>query len=570
MSPTVTRERHLLPAGMRLVVFVFVIVAVVGLIVAVMRYSPAEKPIKESPAAAPLTGPARLADLAEPAGAPGPDGNPARRTLVLYQETGGQAQLSRQYAIQAANLASRGGAWELLPIDQYRPGDIERYQAVIHAATGNDPLPAHLLTDIAASAVPVLWMGEAIEQFLASDPDLPRRLGWSLDGYAQEQVNGVEYGGKLLKRRAEGNGTIARIRVDNPKTAKVLGLARRTDGTTMPWAVRAENVTYIGEIPFAYAEPGDRYLAAADLILQTVAPDAPQRRRALVRIEDVGPNSNPADIRAIADLLSQRRIPFTLAVYPYYRDPHGAANRGRQTAYRLVDRPELVDALKYARERGATIIMHGYTHQYEDDKNPYTGTSAEDYEFYQARLDEQNNVLLEGPVPQDSQAWVAQRLSTGRGEFARVGLSDPDIFEFPHYTASADSYRAVQEMFGVRYDQGTYFTEMCPKGNCADESGPPGELFQQYFPYPVRDVYGTVVVPENLWSITQPFNTNRAHTAQDVIANAEALSVVRDGVASTFYHPYLGTDMLAQVVDGISELGFEFVSPYDVLGVSGQ
>jgi len=80
--------------------------------------------------------------------------------------------------------------------------------------------------------------------------------------------------------------------------------------------------------------------------------------------------------------------------------------------------------------------------------------SAEDYEFYRAHLDEQNNVRLDGPVPEDSKAWVSQRLSAGRGEFARVGLPDPDIFEFPHYTASMAGYRAVQEMFGVRYDQG--------------------------------------------------------------------------------------------------------------------
>ncbi|HET8640733.1 MAG TPA: polysaccharide deacetylase family protein [Pseudonocardiaceae bacterium] len=566
MNPGVTQPRHLMPAGLRLVVFGLVVVAMVGLTVAVLRNS-AREPIRESPPAAPLTGPARLAGLAAPPGAPGPGGDPARRILVLYHEAGPNALLSRQYAVQAANLASRGGTWEMRPIDQYRPGDLGSYQAMIHIAVGPDPLPPYLLADIADSAVPVLWLGSGIDQFFAADPTLARRLGWSVEGYGPDKVTGVEYAGRLLKRRAEGDQEVARIRVDNPAAAKVLGLARRADGTTMPWAVRAENLTYVGEVAFAYAEPGDRYLAAADLLLQTVAPEAPQRRRALVRIEDVGPNSNPNDIRAVADLLSQRRIPFTLAVYPLYRDPHGASNRGRSTAYRLVDKPELVDALKYAREHGATILMHGYSHQYEDLRNPYTGTSAEDYEFYEAHLDPQNNVRLEGPVPADSQAWAAQRLSTGRGEFARVGLPDPDIFEFPHYTASENAYRAVHDMFGVRYDQGSYFDGMCARGNCADASGPPGEMFQQFFPYPVRDVYGSVVVPENLASITQAFNNNPARTVEDVIANAEAMTVVRDGVASTFYHPYLGVEMLSRVVDGIRELGYEFVSPYDVLEV---
>lgn len=558
---------------MRVLAFGLVVATAIGLTVLVrhyVRHYLATRPIVESPAAVPLTGPARLADLASPAGAPGPGGDPARRTLVLYNDGGATPNLGRQYAVQAANLASRGGSWQMRPVAQYRAGDLKNYQAVILIAADARPLPPDLLANIADSAVPVLWMGLGVEQLLASNASLPRRLGWSLAGYGESNVNGVEYRGRLLKRRSEGNGVVAQIAVTNDRVAQVLGLARRADGSTTPWAVRSRNLTYIGEIPFSYSEPGDRYLAATDLILQTIAPDTPDRRRALIRIEDVGPNSNPDDIVAIANLLSDRRIPFTIATYPYYRDPHGAANHGRKTAYRLVDRPKLVEALQYARQRGAVIAMHGYTHQYEDDKNPYTGTSAEDYEFYKAHLDEHNNVRLDGPVPPDSKAWVAQRLSTGRGEFARVGLPDPDIFEFPHYTASAASYRAVHEMFGIRYDQGSYFDGMCPDGNCADENAPTGERFQQYFPYPVRDIYGSVVVPENLASIIQAFNNVPARTAEEVVANAEALTVVRGGVASAFYHPYLGVELLAQIIDGITAIGYEFVSPYDVIGVPSR
>ncbi|HEY0639021.1 MAG TPA: DUF2334 domain-containing protein [Pseudonocardiaceae bacterium] len=569
MTAAAGGSRHRWPAGVRLVVFVVVVGAIVALPFAVVRHL-ATRPVVESSPATPLTGPARLAELAGPAGTPGPGGDPARRTLVLYREDGPQAALSREYGIQMANLASRGGAWELRPIERYRDGDLSRYQAMIHVATGDEPIPAGLVSDVINGDVPVLWMGFGIEQFFAADRRLAGRLGWTLAGYEEAQVPGVEYNGRLLRRRAEGNETMARIEVNDDRAATVLGLARRADGGTMPWAVRAENLTYVGEVALAYAEPGDRYLAAADLVLQTVAPAAPARKRALVRIEDVGPNSDPEDITAIADLLHGRQIPFTLAVYPYYRDPHGSANRGRPTAYRLVDRPQLVEALKYARDRGATLIMHGYSHQHEDSRNPYSGTSAEDFEFYRARLDESNVVRLDGPVPEDSPEWAGRRLSTGRGEFVRVGLPDPDIFEFPHYTASATDYRAVHDMFGVRYDQGSYFTGMCPRGDCADESGPPGDMFQQYFPYPVRDVYGSVVVPENLWSITEAFNANPAHTADDVLANAEAIGVVRDAVASTFYHPYLGVELLTRIVDGIAALGYRFVSPYDVLEVAAR
>jgi hypothetical protein len=81
----------------------------------------------------------------------------------------------------------------------------------------------------------------------------------------------------------------------------------------------------------------------------------------------------------------------------------------------------------------------------------------------------------------------------------------------------------------------------------------------------VRDVYGSVVIPENLGNISEAFNTNEARTAQDVVDAAAAMSVVRDGVASTFIHPFLPLSQFEAVVDGIEAQGFRFVSPYDIV-----
>jgi uncharacterized protein YdaL len=319
-------------------------------------------------------------------------------------------------------------------------------------------------------------------------------------------------------------------------------------------------------VPFSYVDLRNRYLAAADIILRLVAPNAPERKRALIRIEDVGPNTDPEDIRHIADVLSARGVPFSLATYPYYRDPKGSAHAGKPTSFRLVDAPDLVEALQYARQRGGSVIMHGYTHQFESADNPYEGTSGEDYEFYTAHVDAQDYVQFDGPVPGDSKAWAADRLAVGRGEFVRAGLPDPDIFEFPHYLASAADYQVVHEMFGVRYDQGTYFAGQCSSGVCSTAITPaPVGPFQQYFPYPVRDVYGSIVIPENLENISIGYNHNPPRSAQDLIDAAQAMTVVRDGVASTFFHPYLPVSELEALVTGIEQRGFRFVTPYDVL-----
>lgn len=561
-----TQPRRRWPAGLRLLLsgtVALIIVAVGGS--AVVR-AMSRDAVTESPAAAPLTYPARLADLAAPAGSPGPGGDPDHSTLVLYDEGGETPQLGHQYAIQAANLASRGGTWRMRPIARYRAGDLTKHEAIIYIGVDGRRPPRAFLTDVLRnSRVPVMWMGAGVEHLFEHDRSAARRYGWSPGGDDDNDVTGVTYRGQTLKRHVEENDPLVKISVAKGRTARVLGVAHHADGSTNPWAVRSRGLTFIGEIPFAYAEPGDRYLAAADLILRMVDTDAPERHRALIRLEDVGPNTDPDDIIAVADFLAGRHVPFALAVYPYYRDPHGSANNGTPTAYRLVDKPEVVDALRYATSRGGVIIMHGYTHQFEDLENPYTGTSGADYEFFVAHVDSGNNVQLDGPVPPDSRSWVSHRLAVGRAEFLRVGLADPAIFEFPHYTGSAASYRAVHDMFGVRYDQGSYFDGLCPRGSCKDETRPAGEIFQQFFPYPVRDVYGSVVIPENLLNVSEAYNNNPARTARDIVAAAEATTVVRDGVASTFYHPYLGIETLAEVVDGIKNLGYTFVSPYQII-----
>src|SRR5690606_24686051 len=112
-------------------------------------------------------------------------------------------------------------------------------------------------------------------------------------------------------------------------SAEVLAEAiHAADGQRVPWAVRHENLTYIGENPMAYVTSNDRYLAFCDLLFDALAPATPERHRALVRIEDVSPASEPAALRAIADYLHSEGVPFGIATIPSYEDPNGVYNGG--------------------------------------------------------------------------------------------------------------------------------------------------------------------------------------------------------------------------------------------------
>ena len=90
----------------------------------------------------------------------------------------------------------------------------------------------------------------------------------------------------------------------------------------------------------------------------------------------------------MADYLSRQGVPFSVAVYPRYRDPNGVnSTSSRNRDYTLADRPNVVSALKYMQARSGTLLTHGYTHQYGNVANPYDAVSANDFEFYRAHVD---------------------------------------------------------------------------------------------------------------------------------------------------------------------------------------
>jgi uncharacterized protein YdaL len=206
--------------------------------------------------------------------------------------------------------------------------------------------------------------------------------------------------------------------------------------------------------------------------------------------------------------------------------------------------------------RGGTLLMHGYTHQYSNVANPYDAVSADDFEFYRAHIDAANNVVYDGPVAEDSQSWAQGRIDSAFSLFTSAGLGRPTIFEFPHYAGSDPDNRAVAASFPVRYDRGLYPSGAL-RGGTLDDS----RIIGQFFPWTVRDIYGVLVVPENVGNIELlPFNNHPPRFPADLIASAQRNLVVRDGVASFFFHPYNDVTYLQQTVEGIQAAGYTFVA----------
>jgi uncharacterized protein YdaL len=491
---------------------------------------------------------------------PAPVPTSGTKTLVLYDTSGDWGHLGELYAMYVSNLANHFGTSTAVPVSRYTAGQMRAYNGVVYiGSTWGETLPEAFLDDVLADVTPIIWMDRNIWQLTdRSKEDFSQKFGWSWSWMHETAFSSVVYKGTALRRDGVNAGGVRGTTIVDPARVKVLAEAvKDADGTRVPWALRAGKMTYIAENPITYTNENDRIMIFSDLLFDLLAPTTPERHRALVRLEDVGPDADPQSLRQIADYLYAQRVPFSFGVYTVFEDPNGVDSDGQPVRLRLRDAPEVVSAIKYMISKGGTMLMHGYSHQFSAAPNPYNGKSGDDFEFYSAHVDADDYVRLDGPVPGDSTAWALSRVDKATAEFKACKLPVPSVFEFPHYAGSATDYRAIATRFTTRYERGLYFSGVL-SGKPVDHS----RLIGQFFPYVVKDVYGTKVLPENLGNVELEYqNHHPPRYAADIVHTAKLNLVVRDGFASFFYHPYLGVSHLKEIVPQIKALGYTFVSP---------
>ena len=518
---------------------------------------------------------------------------------MLYDTTNSWGYLGQLYGIAGGNLASHFGKVTAEPVANYVAGQVNNYTATIYiGSTYNEPLPLAFLNDVLSTSHPVIWAADNIWQLTgtegsSADTAFMAKYGWDpSQSYFDTTDNPatITYKGQAFTRNAANGANILAPDITSPSAVTVLGTANCTDasgnpaacapiaqstGTSFPWAIRSANLTYVGEVPFSYISETDRYIVFSDLLFPALAPTATPSHLALVRLEDVDPTADPAALRQFADYLSSQHVPFSVGVIPEYTDPKGYYNGGKKQTITLAQKPALVAALKYMQSKGGTIIEHGFTHQYSNIANPYNGVTGDDAEFYRAQCSTtqqppytfdspcQNTdyIVWTGPLPGDSAAWAAARATAGRLLFAQAGLSQPAIWETPHYFASAADYMGIDTVYSTRYEREIFPSGLL--GGTLDYT----HIFGQFFPYVVHDVYGEKVIPENLGNYEPlPVNNNAPRLPADIIHNAQVNLAVTQGVASFFFHPTYPLSDLQQIVAGIKALGYTFVGPTSLPG----
>ncbi len=450
------------------------------------------------------------------------------RVLIVYEGKDNSGNPAKGDGLQLFQLLGHFDLQKsIVAADDYKTGECNKYDYLFFTGFTNDYAPPEKFLDDAYNFKGTLtWLGNGIIAMNARH-NLQERYGFVPE--ALDSTTGFETVITANKnfKFTKGDHYLTMVSITQRSKVEILANAIAPNHIISPYAIHSDNLYLFGDSPFAYMGPTDRYLFFAEKLHDILHQEHDEFHAALIRIEDVHPLEDPNSIRNISDLLYSEGVPFLIAVVPFYVDP----SDNERVA--LSDKPDMVDALRYAEAHGATIVMHGDTHQYH-------GVTASDFEFW----DEAGN----RPILDDNAGYVQQKLETGIEELMRNGIY-PLAWETPHYGASAIDYAAIAKVFSTVVEQRILMNDLD---------------YSQFFPYVIKqDMYGEKIIPENLGYVPLGTPKEEEQAVQDILEAAKENLYVRDGYATAFVHPFMPLNLLKQIVEGIRGLGYTYVDLRD-------
>lgn len=397
---------------------------------------------------------------------------------------------------------------EAVQVEDWQADEMAAADAVVVVGLEQTRLPDELL-DALVQAKQVIWFERNIEQ-------LAGRLGWS-----DFRMEGASAGWDYMQRTEVNEPALLLpnwmdvVIADPGAEAQVIAEVK-TGKQKKPLAWRRGNVCYSGLL-----EMNPFFMTMLGNLLHVFIPnDHVHSQQALIRIEDVSPLTDPKAVRKVVDVVIANNLPFAIGVISVGIDPDG-----NQTYLHEV--PALVEVLQYAQSHGASIILHGYTHQ-----NEFSPKTGEGYEFWNARDDR--------PL-EDAYDFTCRRLEAGIAELMRCNLV-PVAMEPPHYAMSREAYRATAKYFNIFSGQ----VQM------SDES----EDISMSLPYIARSsyLYGMTIIPENMG-----YYDGKEFLVSNMLRVSAQVAQGKDAFAGFFYHGYLPPDKLPAILDGLRRQGYLFL-----------
>jgi uncharacterized protein YdaL len=399
-------------------------------------------------------------------------------------------------------------AVETIKEKEYKKGMLENYQFIFYLSLREkDSVNSQLLQDIANTTRTVVWYGEDIDELLNINKDIPLKfLGIS------KRYNLVTYKGIIFNL---GQDSGINLLVE-PLREGVSTYGEVNNGRHVyPLIVNWKNYWYMSGLDTS----GIKYFVFSDVLHEIFGEAHNEVRKVYLRIEDVSVLRSPKRLKEIADFLYSRKVPFLIALIPAYINP----NSGTEAS--ITDYPELVEAVKYMVERGGTVVLHGYTHQY------YKSETGEGFEFWDAFEDRPLNVNYAD--------YVRDRVIKGIEVCLENGLY-PLAFEPPHYAMAQEGYAELKKYFS------TVIGQIQTTDKRFGTAAPPYEIkntkrFNRF-------------LPESLGYVAGDGSTG----VKEILDNAAKLLLVRDADTGVFFHNYMDMKYLEQIVEGLKSLGYVF------------
>ncbi len=410
----------------------------------------------------------------------------------------------------------------ILDPGQYTNHEIDKHEVTFYLGSNPKIIPPQLfMNNVLHTKKTVIWVNNGILAFCKFN-NFDKKYGFNVSSFDTSGSYKKVFHDKQIFTRESAN--LFFIKVSNSKKVKVIANSYSDlFHNVTPYIIKSGNLYYIADMPVENVTQSDRYLLFADLLHDFIGENHPESHQAIVRIEDVTPLRDPQNLHKIAEILSERNIPFLIGVVPFFVNP------AEKQYVSLSERPELVKAIKYCVEKGATIVMHGETHQYK-------GETGIDFEFWDGSTHK--------PIANDDPNQITDKIERGINECIKNGIY-PLIWETPHYAASIMDYKIFSKYFGSAIERRMVNDNF---------------KYGQFFPYIInKDIYGQKIYPENLGYLPILNKDSSELFIARLINNAQNIYKVRDGVASFFFHPFVNTDYLKEIADKICQLGFSFV-----------
>ncbi|MCL1919114.1 MAG: DUF2334 domain-containing protein [Peptococcaceae bacterium] len=358
-----------------------------------------------------------------------------------------------------------------------------------------------------------------------------------------EVITAVRYLPQEIEEAAPEKWYISKLEVHADAGVKILASATTKTKEQIPVIV----------------QKGDRVICSEEILARSLTQALngffgephPPKITCYLRLEDVHPNADPERLREIAEYLAEKKIPYLIAVIPTY------ISGDREMHYD--DAPKLVETLQYMQDHGASIILHGYRHQYRSDE------TGEGFEFWDVENDrpiyQERTTEALTRADFNSEAAYLDFLANGKA-FEReyieraivMGVQElvthklyPVGFEAPHYSMSAQGYKVVSEYFSHYFGQVqlTDTTRLEAEASLM-ESQP------AFF-------HGMRLCPETLGYIEE---RNELHSLESIRKTIQINRQYPNAYLSAFYHPYLGVEGLKALVDALEQVeGAEWLDP---------